>query len=43
MIKMHFLENRILYITILYVNALLFAHFHSGLFFPTTFDAPLFY
>lgn len=40
MIKMHFLENIILYITILYVNALLFAHFHSGLFFSHHFWCP---
>lgn len=37
--KMHFLENIILYITILYVNTLLFAHFHSG-FFPHHFWCP---
>lgn len=39
-LKMHFLENIILYITILYVNALLFAHFHSGLFFSHHFWCP---
>lgn len=38
--KNAFLENIILYITILYVNALLFAHFHSGLFFSHHFWCP---